>query len=286
MTTLTPYLHQYMTGRLAVGSYGPKSMRVVTPRLRSLAANFGRRPLQQFTRGAIERWLGALDHLSINSRASYLASARQFTGWMVSQEIITKDPCAGIPHIKRTRAVPRALGPHEVKAVLDAANSHRDQAIVWLMVGIGLRRMEVASLRWEDYVERDGMLLVRGKGNKERLLPVPAVVAAALHHIRAGTTGPIIRGNRLGRALSPEEVGAVMTRLMWEAGVKHARYDGRSGHALRHTAASDVLDECGDLRVVQELLGHSNLSTTAIYLRRVSAAQMREAVEGRDYRVA
>lgn len=88
---------------------------------------------------------------------------------------------------------------------------------------------------------------------------------------------------RTGDTLHPEHVGRVMTETMWRSGVKNARYDGRSGHALRHTAASDVLDRCGDLRVVQELLGHEDLSTTAIYLRRVSAERMREAVEGRSY---
>lgn len=286
MNTLLPFIQRYMGGRVAVGSYGPKSRRVVTPRLRSLSDHFGRRPLSHLTRGAIERWLGDLSHLSTNSRASYLASVRQFTAWMLERGHVDKDPCALIPRARRAKPVPRALTQHDVATILAATRTERDEAIVWLMVGIGLRRMEVANLRWEDYAERDGTILVRGKGDKERLLPVPSVVAAALRRVRDATSGPIVRCHRSGRGLTPESVGAVMTRLMWEAGVKNAPYDGRSGHALRHTAASDVLDECGDLRVVQELLGHEHLSTTSIYLRRVSAAQMRAAVEGRDYRAA
>ena len=70
---------------------------------------------------------------------------------------------------------------------------------------------------------------------------------------------------------------------MRRAGVKRGNYDGVSGHALRHTAASDVLDRCGDLRQVQQMLGHSSLATTAIYLRRADAGQIRAAMEGRDY---
>jgi site-specific recombinase XerD len=70
---------------------------------------------------------------------------------------------------------------------------------------------------------------------------------------------------------------------MARAGVKRHAYDGVSGHALRHTAASDVLDECKDLRAVQQMLGHAQLSTTAIYLRRVSAESLRTAMGGRTY---
>ena len=73
---------------------------------------------------------------------------------------------------------------------------------------------------------------------------------------------------------------------MSDAGIKHRRRDGVSAHALRHTAASDVLDECGDLRVVQAMIGHIHLATTAVYLRRADLAQMREAMAGRDYRPA
>ena len=282
MNTLGGYVADYMAGRAATGTYSTKSQRVVGPRLRSLAQHFGRRPLTQLNERAIQRWLASLDHLAQNSRAAYLASARQFTAWLVAQGALGVDPCAGIAPMKRAKPIPRALTAQDVRRVIDAAEDDRGRAIVWLMVGIGLRRMEVAGLRWEDYNERDRLLLVRGKNRKQRLLPVPAEVATALGRIRTGQSGPMFPG-RTGGALGPEHVGRVMTDTMWRSGVKNARYDGRSGHALRHTAASDVLDGCGDLRVVQELLGHEDLSTTAIYLRRVSAERMREAVEGRSY---
>lgn len=284
-TTLGPHVRAYMTGRVAVGTYGPKSRRVVEPRLRSLAVHFGQRPVGRLNRRAIEAWLGSLEHLADNSRAAYLASARQFTAWLLAEGLVAVDPCAGIPPMKRARPVPRALAPDEVRAVLDAAHDDRTRAIAWLMVGLGLRRMEVAGLRWEDYCERDQLVTVRGKNRKERVLPVPAEVARALARVRTATTGPVFAA-RHGGPVTAERIGQVMTGLMWAAGVKRANYDGRSGHALRHTAASDVLDQCGDLRVVQDLLGHEHLSTTAIYLRKVSAEAMRSAVEGRSYSAA
>ena len=74
-----------------------------------------------------------------------------------------------------------------------------------------------------------------------------------------------------------------MTALFWEAGLKKANYDGRSAHALRHTAASDVLDRCKNVRTVQAMLGHASIATTQIYLRRANLDQLREAMSGRDY---
>lgn len=79
------------------------------------------------------------------------------------------------------------------------------------------------------------------------------------------------------------EVSILVGAWMQAAGIKSHRYDGVSAHALRHTAASDVLDQCNDLRAVQAMLGHRHLNTTAIYLRRTSAHQLREAMAGRSY---
>jgi site-specific recombinase XerD len=81
-------------------------------------------------------------------------------------------------------------------------------------------------------------------------------------------------------------VGNIAGRILRDAGVKHAPYDGVSGHALRHTAASDVLDGGASLPCVQEMLGHVALSSTSIYLRRATVTQMRQAMEGRSYEEA
>lgn len=287
METLAPHIDRFMAGRVAVGIYGPKSVRVVGPRLRSLSHHFGARPLHHLTRRAIEAWLGNLDHLAINSRAAYLGSVRQFTAWLTTERLLRDDPCVSIPRIRRPRSVPRAQAANVVGAVLDACPTDRERAIVWLMVGMGLRRMEVAALTWDDYDASAGTLVIHGKGGHERVLPVPAEVAAALARVRQRHTGPIITArNRPLVPLSAERIGQLASRVMWAAGVKAAPYDGVSGHALRHTAASDVLDACGDLRVVQQMLGHQQLATTAIYLRRASAEQIRSAMEGRRYDVA
>lgn len=272
---------------MAKGTYNRKSLASVQGRLDGLTLSFGHRPLHHLNRRAIDRWLMTIGHLAKSSQSSYLASVRTFTGWLVLDGVIPRDPCLGVESIRRPRSVPRAQPPTAIAAVLDACADDRDRAIVWLMVGCGLRRAEVAGARWDDYDHEGQTLLVRGKGGHERILPVPLPVSLALTRVRArGASGPIIRSQSHTRQMSVGWVGARMTALMWAAGLKQAPYDGISGHALRHTAASDVLDQCHDLRVVQEMLGHQHLTSTAIYLRRANMGQMREAMEGRTYRPA
>lgn len=285
MNTLTPHITRYMRSRRALGTYGPKSDRVVTPRLRNLANHFGRRPLHHLTPKAVEKWMESISHMATNSRAAYLASVKQFTAWLHAEGLLAVDPCKQIAPLRRPRTVPRAQNQAAIAATIEACGTERDRAIVWLMVGCGLRRMEVSALRWDDYDERDQTIQVRGKGNKERILPVPAEVRDALEPLMRRSGGPIIEA-RYGGHLSAEAIGRIVSHAMRRAGVKRAPYDGVSGHALRHTAASDVLDGCGDLRVVQQMLGHEHLSTTSIYLRRVNARELRAAMEGRNYRAA
>lgn len=283
-STLAPYVRAYTTSRRKQGTYTTESLRSVTPRLDSLARSFGHRPIEQLGRRAMERWLESLEHLSTNSRASYLASVREFTRWLAVNGHTATDACAEIPKAKRAKTIPRAQSADRVTRILANAADDRELAVVWLMLGCGLRRAEVASLRWEDYDAAGATILVHGKGNKERLLPVPRQVARALERIHVASSGPVIRSKTTGQAVLPTTIGAMMTALMRRAGVKQAPWDGVSGHALRHTAASDVLESSGyDLRTVQAMLGHEHLSSTAIYLRRASAEQIRSAMDGRDY---
>ena len=283
--TLMPLIQRYLRERQARGQYNAKSVSAVGPRLRTLADSFGARPIEKLSQRAIERWLESQAHLSPNSRSSYFASVRTFTRWLKANGIVATDPSVGVDKVRRTRAVPRAQSPAGVRSILDACSDERDRAIVWLMVGLGLRSIEVSRLRWEHYDTHHRTILVTGKGGHERWLPVTAEVRQALDAVRGrGWTGPIIcsklhPNEPVGTATIIKRVG----QLMQDAGVKHAPYDGVSGHALRHTAASDVLDQCGDLRVVQEMLGHQHLTSTAIYLRRARIGEMREAMEGRAY---
>lgn len=284
MGTLTPHIDAYLTERRATGTYTNTSIASVGSRLTSLDGHHGTRPLTALDEPTIVAWLGLHQHLTVNTRSSYLASARQFTAWATRRGILEHDPCLHVRAGTRTRPTPRALTTRQVAAIIRACRTERDRLIVWLMVGLGLRRAEVAGLDWEDYDDRDELLVIRhAKGGDERVLPVPSVVAEVLAESRGARFGPVVAARQSGRRLSPHSVGLLVSEVMRRAGVKRAAFDGVSAHALRHTFASDVLDRTGDLRDVQQLLGHASLRSTQIYLRRRSATQLRAAVEGRDY---
>jgi site-specific recombinase XerC len=207
---------------------------------------------------------------------------------MTRRGYLARNPALEISKPRLPKRVPRALPPEQVALLLEVIERPRDRAMAWLMVGMGLRCGEVASSQVEDWDQRSGTLFVQGKGEHERVLPVPSEVAAVLRdHLaerRAGATGPMFRSLRSpAEGLRPHSISRLVGEWMLAAEIKRAARDGVSAHALRHTCASDVLDRCGDLRLVQNLLGHGNVATTSVYLRRASLGQLRNAMEGRDY---
>lgn len=102
--------------------------------------------------------------------------------------------------------------------------------------------------------------------------------------VRAGRiAGPLIRSHDGSTGLNRKTISDYVGRWIRSAGIKGGKYDGRAAHALRRTAASDVMDKVGDVRIVQAMLGHVKIETTAVYLRPVPLDQMREAMEGRNY---
>lgn len=284
LPTLAPYASSYVHERTTLRQLRGRSVVIVTDRLRTLSDHFGRRPIHQLNEAAIIRWMADHAHLADSSQAAYLSSIRGFTAWLTKRGHVAVDPCIGIDPISRPPAVPRALTVKEVAGCLRACATDRERVVIWLAVGCALRRAEIAGLRWSDYDDREQVIRVKGKGAKVRLVAVPATVSTALARVRV-TTGPIVRAERgnQNRPLDPGTIGKMVTRIMWDAGVKIGAYDGRSTHAFRHTAASDILDECGDLRVVQRVLGHAGLPSTAVYLRVAGFDQMRAAMEGRAY---
>lgn len=162
--------------------------------------------------------------------------------------------------------------------------------MLWLMVGMGLRCVEVSRADVADFDPAACTLLVRGKAGHERVLPVPVDIAALVvgYLDEVGwQAGPLVRPlSGQHRRVSEHTLSRRVADIMREALVKRRPHDGVSAHALRHTAASDVLDRCHDVRVVQQMLGHQSLATTQIYLRRASLDQLREAMEGRTYQLA
>ncbi len=233
----------------------------------------------------VSRWWGDLDCAASTARHR-LSVVTTFCDWLVANELLRVNPASKLDPPRQPRYIPRAVPGDDVAALLAQCPDTRMRLIVLLMCQLGLRCAEVAGLQVGDIDWQTRTVFVRGKGNVDRVLPLPNEARTALDRYleeHPATSGPLVRSFADGhRALTPGYVGDRVRRVMLAAGVKKASRDGRSAHALRHTFATDVLADGADVRVVQVALGHASLATTQRYLS-WSVEGLRSAMEGRRY---
>ena len=206
--------------------------------------------------------------LSPKSLQRRLSAVRSFYRWLLKHGRIAAKPADGIRAPKAPRKLPQVLDADEAKALVevptDAPLGLRDRAMLELFYSSGLRLSELCALRWRDLHLDEGLVDVRGKGGKERIVPVGSHARAALREWRAdtgaGDDAPVFPG-RGGKPISPRTVQIRMRQLAQRQGL----FKRVHPHLLRHSFASHVLESSGDLRGVQELLGHADISTTQIY---------------------
>jgi site-specific recombinase XerD len=252
------------------------------------AARGGAGEPSQVDRRTIRRYLAGLGTRGRSSRtiARHLSSLRRWFAWLRRQGEIATDPTAGLTAPKGASRLPHVLRADELHQVLDEplvrpdlppAVRARDDAVLELLYGSGLRVSELCGLRTGDVDLDRRTVTVWGKGAKQRSVPLsrPAAeaVAAWLAGGRAELAGPgvgdLLFANRLGRPLTPRDV-----RRILDARAPTPTHP----HALRHTYATHLLDGGADLRVVQELLGHADLTTTQLYTH-VSRERLRRVVD-------
>ncbi len=207
---------------------------------------------------------------SPRSVARALSSLRGFFGFCIREKWIETDPVALIQNPKLGRPLPRGLSETDVDKLLDAPDPDtllglRDRTMLELLYATGLRVSELVGLTFTQLNRRQGVVRVLGKGGKERLVPVGAEAMMWLdRYIAEGRNG------QMGDMLFPGPSGKALTRQAFWHRIKYwAMVAGidkpLSPHTLRHAFASHLLDHGADLRVVQMLLGHTDLSTTQIY---------------------
>jgi len=224
--------------------------------------------IQRFLQQRIEQ------KTSWRSLARFLSTLRGFYQFLIREALIHEDPTATIPLPKLPSYLPQTLTEKEVEQLLDAPDVSktlglRDRAMLELLYGSGFRVSELVALRIDQLNERQGMIRVTGKGNKERLVPVGEESLDWLQRFLVEARGALLKGC-LSDALFPTARGPAMTRqAFWYLIKKYARKAGiekeLSPHSLRHAFATHLVNHGADLRVVQLLLGHANLSTTQIY---------------------
>ncbi len=206
--------------------------------------------------------------LSPKSLQRRLSAVRSFYQWLLKHGRIAANPAGGVRAPKAPRKLPQVLDPDEAKALVevptDAPLGLRDRAMLELFYSSGLRLSELCALRWRDLHLDEGLVDVRGKGGKERIVPVGSHARAALRDwradTRAGDDAPVFPG-RGGKPIGARAVQVRMRQLAQRQGL----FKRVHPHLLRHSFASHVLESSGDLRGVQELLGHADISTTQIY---------------------
>jgi integrase/recombinase XerD len=250
-------------------------------------AAMGARAPRRIGPADINRWLEHMVSQGIapSTRAVRLSSVRGFARWCVLHGHIRSDWTIMTPRIRRARQVPRDLTRDHFDKILTACVDSRDELVVWLAYGCGLRCVEISRLHVDDYDVGDRLLWVRGKGSHERLVPVPQPVATAIARYLADAghgTGPLVRPtDGAARQLTPSRISHIGGEILKHSGIRMRKGDGRTMHGLRAAAGSDVLDECEDPRVAQEFLGHANMATTSKYMRRKGLQAVREANDRR-----
>lgn len=245
---------------------------------------------------ALRDYLGACARAGLSARtaARRLSALRQFHRYLFAEGIRRDDPTATLDSPRQGRPLPKVLSEEETEELLAAARAGngpeaaRRTALLEILYATGLRVSELVGLKLSSLSRDRRFLTVRGKGGKERLVPLGDPARAALSHYlrrRAEFTGderkaaanPWLFPSRSGSGhLTRHRFGQILKALAFDAGLDPA---GVSPHVLRHAFATHLLDHGADLRSVQQMLGHADISTTQIYTH-VLAARLKALVHG------
>ncbi|MCK8624077.1 site-specific tyrosine recombinase XerD [Apilactobacillus sp. TMW 2.2457] len=214
------------------------------------------------------------NNLSRNSIIRSVSTLRKFSKYLVQFKYIDDDFMSKVDTPKRAQHLPAVLTTEEVDkllAVPDTSNKYgiRDRAIFEVMYATGLRVSELVHLKLEDLHLNVGLIQTLGKGNKERIIPIGDVASKwiniYLNHSRSillkNRRSPFLFLNAHGSGLSRQSIWQKIKKYVSLAGIKK----NVTPHTLRHSFATHILENGADLRIVQDLLGHSDISTTQIY---------------------
>jgi integrase/recombinase XerC len=241
---------------------------------RLLAVNPGT-PFERIAPHAIRRTVAKLhaEGLSGRTLARMLSAWRSFFRWLARHHGLQANPCVGIRAPKVPKALPKALSPDATQRLLDAPAEAplelRDKAMFEVFYSSGLRLAELVSLdaAAAPLLLRDREVTVTGKGSRTRTVPLGARAAEALvawlavRGQYAAADEPALFVGARGRRIDPTVVQIALRRWALRAGLTEKVHP----HVLRHSFASHVLQSSGDLRAVQEMLGHASISTTQVY---------------------
>ena len=214
------------------------------------------------------------DGLANSSQRVLVVHLKVFFRWLTARNIINQDPSDLIDAPKQGRSLPDSLDLEIISKILDGLDGNdalqvRDRAILELFYASGIRLSELAKLKLEHYLPEEGLIRVTGKGNKTRLVPVGKRAVEAIEQYLKNSRSKLVKAKTgsfvflsvRGSSLSPERLRAIVKERTKLAGVDTNIYP----HLLRHSFATHLLNGGADLRAIQEMLGHADLSTTQVY---------------------
>ena len=221
----------------------------------------------------IEYYLASRPQISERSQARILSSLRSFFDWMAKEGYISDNPCDRVEAPKLGRYLPALLSENEIDRIIRVVDTaswqgKRDRAILEVLYGCGLRVSEAAGLKISSLFLDEGFIRIIGKGNKERLIPIGEMASEALQAYleerpaaASKTADDLVFLNRFAKPISRISLFKTVKKYTAAAGITKEV----SPHTFRHSFATHLIEHGADLRVVQEMLGHEDISTTEIY---------------------
>ena len=211
-----------------------------------------------------------------STRARAFVAVREFLAYLASTRATAHDLSEGLEAPKKNLVLPRVLDEATTLKILQTANGSdprdlRDRAMLEFLYGCGLRVSELCGLELQDVVADAGVVRCRGKGSKERIVPIGVPAATALTRYLASARESFSRGNTAERRIFLTRLGRPFTRMgvfkMLRERAAAAGVDAHavSPHVLRHCFATDLLAHGADIRAIQEMLGHASIATTQVY---------------------
>ena len=241
--------------------------------LKSLSEFLKEEPIEKVDYVSLRRYLAHVKELSLSkvSIARKIASIRSFFKFLFREGIIKNNPASSLSTPKRDKHLPKFLDEKEIVLLLESPDKEgeaglRDRAILETLYSTGIRVSELVGLNMDHIDQIGGIIKVYGKGKKERIVPIGERALQAIRdYLKARR--PVAKEtkalffNKNGGRLSDRSIRRIINKYIIKASIQQKI----SPHTLRHSFATHMLDHGADLRSVQELLGHANLSTTQIY---------------------
>jgi len=272
----------YLQERTSAGEFSASTLPTVKWTLRDFCRFVADTPPSELAPRHVEEYLAVINVRRSTARQRF-CHLRQFSRWLVRRGHLAVDITADLKAPRQPRAVPRGYRRDIVDGLLAVAPDVRARLIILLEVQEGLRACEVARIELGDVDYEERTLLVRGKGARERILPLSSQTWEALEGYLAehpAKAGPLVRSyTEPWKGISAAHVQHLVQGWLRLVGVASG-----GGHGLRHTMATTLLRDAGaDIRDVQQALGHSTLQSTSVYLPFSDARRLRVVMDGRWY---